>query len=40
MMKIVTEKNAELIKQIRKNKFSYKVRGIDDNFDDILKEIR
>ena len=37
MVKVVTQKDANLVKKIRKHRFSNKVRGIYDNFDEILK---
>ena len=40
MVKVVTQKDANLVKKIRKHRFSNKVRGIYDNFDEILKEIK
>lgn len=37
---VVTSKNANLVMRIRKHRFSSKVRGIHDNFDEILSEIK
>lgn len=40
MAKVVTEKNIEIVRQIRNSKFNYKVRSIVDSFDEILSEIK
>ena len=37
MIKVVTQKNANIVKKLRKHRFSNKVRGFYDNFDSILK---
>ena len=39
-MRLITNKNASIIKRIRKHPCSSKVRGVDDNFDAILADIR
>ena len=39
-VKVITQKNANIVKKIRKHKHSYKVRGIYANFDEVLPEIK
>jgi hypothetical protein len=34
-VKVVTAKNVEVVRKVRNSKFSYKVRGIEDNFEEI-----
>lgn len=40
MAKVVTTQNATLIKRIRKHRYGSKVRSIEDNFDEILAELK
>lgn len=39
-VRVVTNKNANLIKRIRKHRLGSKVRGIEDNYDDIMAEVK
>jgi hypothetical protein len=40
MVKVVTEKNIEVVRKIRKSAFSHKIRSVDDNYDNILVSVR
>lgn len=34
-VKVITAKNVEVVRKVRNSKYHYKVRGIEDNFEEI-----
>lgn len=39
LVKIVAVKNVDAVRKVRKSQFSYKVRSIDNNYDEIVQSV-
>lgn len=39
-MKVITAKNVEVVRKVRNSKYQYKVRGIEDNFEEITSLVK
>ena len=39
-VKVITAKNVEVVRKVRNSKYQYKVRGIEDNFEEITSLVK